>query len=61
MGDVIQFPVRGVTCARCGFVIVLKKDEEPPTDGLCFCCKRNIPLPGMHVHDGVPDGGDGVA
>lgn len=51
-GDLIPFPVEGVKCKTCGFVIVLKANEKPPKDKLCFCCKRNIPLPGMRVFDG---------
>lgn len=40
-------------CARCRHVIVLLRDE-PPRE-LCWCCERQIPLPGAHVFDGKPE------
>lgn len=37
-------------CPRCGCVIVLLRGERPRE--LCYCCERQIPMPGTRRYDG---------
>lgn len=55
MTDILHFPPQAVRCTGCGFPIALRRGEEPPAEPLCFCCRHQVPLPGVHLFDGRSD------